>query len=70
MLAEKLGDAIDSYWARSKAFRFAVIAAFFLSVASAAFLTWYILRDYLFATFVMLLALLGFAYKKGYGKRR
>jgi len=70
MPLERLKNAIDSYWARSKSFRLLMIATFFLLTASMAFLLWYVLRSYLFSTFILLSVLLIVAFKKGYGKRR
>jgi len=70
-MIERLKRAIDSYWVRSKAFRLAVIIAFFvLVIASVFFLRHIIFHEYYrLMFFIILTILLVVAYKKGYGKR-
>jgi len=66
----RLRNAIDSCWAKSKSFRFLVIAACFLLCSFIGFLIWYIFHDYILTSLIILSALVAAASKKGYGKRR
>lgn len=66
----RLKTAIDSLWARSRPFRFLMIAAFLISITALAFLTWYVFRNYAFMGLILLSALVVIAHKKGYGRRR
>jgi len=70
-MMDKLKKAIDSYWARSKAFRIIIIAAFFLFLAVPIFLLTVYARVHLGISFSILLiiARLVFGYvarKEGY----
>jgi len=73
-MIERLKKAIDSYWARSKAFRIIIIIAFFLFMIVAIFLfTWYarVPLEYSFRILISI-AILVWAYvarKKGYVKQ-
>ena len=70
-MIERLKKAIDSYWARSKAFRIIIITAFFLFMAVPIFLLTVYARIHLGISFSILLiiARLVFGYvarKEGY----
>jgi len=70
-MMDKLKEAIDSYWVRSKAFRIIIITAFFLFMAVPIFLLTVYARIHLGISFSILLiiARLVFGYvarKEGY----
>jgi hypothetical protein len=73
-LIRRLKKVIDSYWARSKAFRIIIITAFFLFLAVPIFLlTWYahLLLGHVF-DILIIVAILIFGYiarKEGYVKQ-
>ncbi len=73
-MMDKLKKAIDSYWARSKAFRIMIIIAFFLSMAVPIFLLYWYARLLLghSVNLLIIIAILVWAYvarKKGYVKQ-
>ena len=73
-MIERLKKAIDSYWARSKAFRIIIITAFFLVMAVPIFLLYWYARTLLghSVDILIIIAILVFGYiarKEGYVER-